>query len=181
MSTAVWRGSKHTSGSDLHPVTPLERRAVSPFYLRMMGCNAIDNAAALWDELVATGQAVTLDEARWLLNVGAWRPVVMGAWFSTRFSAAEIGPTLKRAMASSQGSLTAPPLAAACVAVLGAAALEEMGQYVRLDPGGGGSAQIVAAGIRLLGAESADAMTDGDDETFRQLLDIAARLREALA
>jgi hypothetical protein len=162
-------------------MTPLERRAVSPFYLKMMGLNAIDNAAALWDELVATGRAITLDEATRLLNVGAWRPVVMGAWFGTRFSAEEIGPALKRAMASAQGSLTAPPLAAACVAVLGAAALEEMEQYVRLDPGRDGSAQIVAAGIRLLGGEPAVAITDGDDEAFRQLHDVAARLREALA
>ena len=161
-------------------MTPLEQRAVSPFYLKMMGLNAIDDSGALWDDLVATARALTLDEATRLLKVGAWRPVVMGAWFSTGFSPAEIGPDLRRAMATSGGSLTAPPLAAACVAVLGRAALEEMGQYVGRDPGGDGSAQIVAAGIRFLGAEPAVAVTDEDDEVFRQLLDVATRLRETL-
>ncbi len=161
-------------------MTPLEERAVSPFYLKMMGLNAIDNSDALWAELVATAQALTLDEAQRLLKVGAWRPVVMGAWFSTSFSAAEIGPDLRRAMATSGGSLTAPPLAAACVAVLGRDALEEMSDYVGRDPGGDGSAQIVAAGIRSLGAEPAVAVTDRDDEAFRQLLVVATRLREAL-
>ena len=43
----------------------------------------------------------------------------MGAWFSTRFTAAEIGPDLQRAMRMSAGSLTALPLAAATAQMFG--------------------------------------------------------------
>ena len=72
-------------------MTPLEERAVLPFYLEMMGLNALHLSFGLWPELVTAAKAVTLDDAKWLLRVGAWRPVVMGAWFSVRFPAAEIG------------------------------------------------------------------------------------------
>ena len=161
-------------------MTLLEQRAVQPFYLAMMGLNALHNSDALWDDMVAAGRSITPDETRRLLNVGAWRPVVMGAWFSTRFTAEDVGGELRRAMGASGGSLTAPPLAAACVAVAGTAGLEEMNAYVRRDPGCDGSAQIVGAGIEYLGASSAVPVSRGDDEAFRGLLAVANRLRQAL-
>ena len=104
--------------------------------------------------------------------------VVMGAWFSTQFPAAHIGPELKRAMGSSQGSLTAPPLAAACAAVVGLDALLEMCEYVETDPGRDGSTGVVAAGIEHLGGSPAVAPMDEDRQAFRDLLSIAVRLRD---
>ena len=57
-------------------MNPLEERAVLPFYLKMMGLNARSNAAALWGELVTAGNALTIADAKWLLNV--WR--VAAGW-----------------------------------------------------------------------------------------------------
>jgi hypothetical protein len=161
-------------------MSQLEGRAVSPFYLQMMGLNACDRSPELWSELVAAGAEVGVDDVRWLLNVSAWRPVLMGAWFSTRFTAAEIGSALRQAMTASQGSLTAPPLAVACAVVAGADALPEMRSYVESDPGRDGSTAFVSAGIEHLGGASPVAVTDRDRRAWAQLLDVANRLGVAL-
>lgn len=158
-------------------MTALEERAVQPFYLKMMGLNAGRHSSELWSDLVAEGSRVSLDEVKSLLNVGAWRPVVMGAWFSTRFAGENIGAELSRAMASSQGSLTAPPLAAACAVVLNNDAVLAMSRYVEADPGRDGSAGLVAAGIEHLSGSAPVAVADEDRLAFTQLLDVATRLR----
>ena len=161
-------------------MTPLEERAVLPFYLEMMGLNALHLSFGLWPELVTAAKAVTLDDAKWLLRVGAWRPVVMGAWFSVRFPAAEIGQELRRAMAVSQGSLTAPPLAVACVVVSGIDAVPEMRQYVEADPGQDGSASFVAAGIEHLGGPPVGSVADEDRQAFERLVHVATSLRASV-
>ena len=161
-------------------MTSLEERAVQPFYLEMMGLNALHLSFGLWPELVTEAKAVTLDDAKWLLRVGAWRPVVMGAWFSVRFPAAEIGQELRRAMAVSQGSLTAPPLAVACVVVSGIDAVPEMRQYVEADPGQDGSASFVAAGIEHLGGPPVGSVADEDRQAFERLVDVATSLRASV-
>jgi hypothetical protein len=161
-------------------MNPLEERAVVPFYLEMMGLNAPANVSALWDALVVAANALTITDAKWLLNVGAWRPVVMGAWFSTQFPAGHIGSELKRAMGTSQGSLTAPPLAAACAAVVGMDALPAMGEYVETDPGRDGSTRVVAAGIEHLGGSPTVAPRDEDRKAFQDLLHVAVRLRSGV-
>jgi len=162
-------------------MTQLEEWAVSPFYLQMMGLNAHDRSPEVWAELVTVGAEVSLDDVTWLLNVGAWRPVVMGAWFSTRFADGEIGPVLRRAMAASQGSLTAPPLAVACAVVAGAGALPEMRSFVESEVGrDDGSMAFVSAGIEHLGGDSVVAVTDDERRAFDQLLDVASRLGVAL-
>ena len=162
-------------------MTQLEDRAVAPFYLQMMRDNAVDHAAEVWSELVAVGRGLEVDDATWLLNVGEWRAVVMGAWFSTRFAGSEIGPALRRAMAASGGSLTAGPLAVACVVVAGADALPEMRSYVESERAQDGSAGLVAAGVEHLGGAAAVAATDDDRRSFDQLLDRATRLGAALS
>ena len=59
-----------------------EDRFVAPFYLAMMGTNAIEHADAdLLRRVVAVGRDASVRDVVWLLR-GEWRPRVMGAWFS---------------------------------------------------------------------------------------------------
>ena len=158
-------------------MTALEERAVDPFYLKMMRLNALEYSSELWPGLVAAASDVTLDDAKWLLRVGAWRPVVMGGWFSVRFPAEDIGEDLRRAMGRSSGSFTAPPLAVACVVVCGTDALPEMGGYVQRDPAQDGSAGFVAAAIEYLDGPLVGTVTDQDRQDFAGLLQVANNLR----
>jgi hypothetical protein len=139
-------------------MNPVEERAVQPFYLTMMGLNAIWNdaeratASDIWPELVATGRALDLSDVLPLLTAGHWRPMVMGGWFSLRFAPDDVGRELRQAMHNSAGSLTAPPpLAVACVLIAGKDSLPDLEHYVRADPGRDGSANFVAIAIEHLG------------------------------
>ena len=138
-------------------VNALEERAVAPFYLRMMGANAPGCSRELWEPLVDVGKTLSLDHVQWLLRVGGWRPVVMGAWFSTRFTAAEIGADLQRAMRMSAGSLTALPLAAATAQMFGMDAVPDMMAYIESQTSekSAPSDAVVAAGIAHLGSSEA--------------------------
>lgn len=169
-------------------MSPLEERAVLPFYLKMMGLNAIwtDPVAAMDDEartrLIHIGRSIDLLDVKWLLNVGAWRPVVMGAWFSLRFSATEIGTDLRHAMRASAGSLTAPPLATACVLVVGTTSLPDLEHYVQNDPGQDGSARFVAAAAERLGSKPTAAITDDSyRDRLGEMLDLGTRLQSEFA
>ena len=113
----------------------LEERAVQPFYLEMMGLNALHLSFGLWPELVTEAKAVTLDDAKWLLPRGCMAAGCDGRLVQRPIPSRRDRPELRRAMAVSQGSLTAPPLAVACVVVSGIDAAPEMRQYVEADPG----------------------------------------------
>ena len=163
----------------------LEQRAVAPFYLKLTGLNAVrrnGGAQASDDtqraELVVAGRTVDLFDAKWLLNVGAWRPVVMGAWFSLQFDKAEIGTELRQAMRSSAGSLTAPPLATACVLLLGSESLPDLDHYASTDPGSDGSAQFVGAAMQFLGATPPiELFDDSQHARVLEMLRYARRLQ----
>ncbi|WP_214109832.1 hypothetical protein [Acrocarpospora catenulata] len=58
-------------------LTDLERRCVSPFYLKMMGLNALRHDV-LFDTLRKVARGTTDDEVAELL-ASHWRPRVMGA------------------------------------------------------------------------------------------------------
>lgn len=162
----------------------LEERAVVPSYLQMMGLNAVrtdpdmTNGSDLLPELVRVGVELDAYDVKRLLNVGAWRPVVMGAWFSLRFSAAEIGLELRRAMQRSAGSLTARrPLATACVIVTGKESIPDLEHYMRADPRQDGSADFVAAAIDHLVAEQPRNADGMDAVRLREMVEFAERLR----
>jgi hypothetical protein len=70
---------------------PVEQRLALPFYLKMMGLNARQVPDQLWDDLVRAGQTARLSEVKQLLAPDHWRLVVMGAWFSLKFSREQIG------------------------------------------------------------------------------------------
>lgn len=113
-----------------------EERLVTPFYLQMMNCNALEHAEPLWADLVRVGQEASLTDVQWQLRRGEWRPMVMGAWFSLGFDADEVGSDLLAAMARSAGAFTAPPLAVACALVLGRDAHEELARYAQRETEG---------------------------------------------
>lgn len=164
-------------------MTPLEERAVLPFYLKMMGLNATSadspTNGGLWTSLVRAGRTTDTFDVKWLLNVGAWRPVVMGAWFSLRFSATQVGIELRRAMQHSAGSLTAPPLATACLLVTGTDSLPELTDYVQTALADG-SEKFVSAAIESLGATAPLAITDSHRTSLRAMIDCGVRLRHDL-
>jgi hypothetical protein len=59
----------------------LERRCVLPFYLRMMGLNALSHVVP-FDTLRDVARETTDDEVTRLL-ASEWRPRVMGAWLAS--------------------------------------------------------------------------------------------------
>ena len=98
-------------------MSPDEDRLVAPFYLDMMGTNAIEYAdAELLRSVAALGRDASVVDVVWLLR-GAWRPRVMGAWFSLLHDSDAVTRAVLQSLETSVGSLTAPPLAtyAACM------------------------------------------------------------------
>jgi Family of unknown function (DUF6000) len=61
-------------------LTDLERRCVLPFYVRMMGLNALSHVVP-FDTLRNVARETTDDEVARLL-ASEWRPRVMGAWLA---------------------------------------------------------------------------------------------------
>ena len=160
----------------------VELTLVRPFYLKMMGLNALRLTEELWASLVATGRTVTVSEVGSMLRSGMWRPVVMGTWFSVVVPPEQIIDDLVVAMSRSQGSLTAPPLAATATLVAGAGAVPAMITYlefimapIRRD----GSEDIVAAAVEHLGTQPPIIPSDKGRQAFRDILDVATSLRNA--
>lgn len=162
----------------------IESNFVKPFYLKMMGLNALRLTDELRASLIVTGRAVAPGDVKWMLQAGHWRPLVMGAWFSLAVPAESVTDDLLTAMSESKGSLTAPPLAVAAALVVGSAAVPAMVDYInfivtplRRD----GSEAVVAAAVEYLGSDPEIAPTDRARQTFRDIRDVAIRLREAFA
>ena len=162
-------------------LNPTELTFVKPFYLKMMGLNALGVGEDLWAQLVEIGRAATAPDVGWMLRTGHWRPVVMGAWFSLAVPSEAIVDDLLSAMRESKGSLTAPPLAAAATLVAGRAAVPAMTDYidfimepVRRD----GSESVVAAAVHHLGEETGIAVSDHARQSFHDLHGVALRLHQ---
>lgn len=156
----------------------VEQRVV-PFYLEMMG----ENAARADDRLLAavreSGRQVTLKEVTRLLR-DDWRPRVMGAWYAVVLDSRALREVLSASLVSSAGSLTAPPLAAAATALLGADAIPALEAYA-----GGASANsylgsegFVAACIERLGGDPSRPASDDERHAVQGLLAAAHKLRQ---
>jgi hypothetical protein len=152
-----------------------DERLMQPFYLKMMGLNALENADELWDGLLRAGESASLAEVTTLLGQGHWRPVVMGAWFSLKFDRELIGDDLKRAVNMCQGSLTAPPLAVAAAVVIGSDAASTLIDYI--NRGQLGSESFVAAVVADLGRDAPIAFDERDRRAVTGMSDVAHRLR----
>ncbi|GAA4261861.1 hypothetical protein [Dactylosporangium darangshiense] len=158
----------------------IELAFVKPFYRRMAGLGALRWADELWADLTVAGRHVTQTDVSWMLRTGHWRPEVMGAWFSLAVPAESITDDLLPAMAGSRGSLTAGPLAIAATLAAGLDAVSAMTDYLTfiLDRADG-SQFVVAAAVEHLGSDPAIDPTAAGRRQFRDLYEVAVRLREA--
>lgn len=159
-------------------LTDLERRCVLPFYLKMMGLNALTHNVP-FGALLEVARATTDDEVVMLL-ASAWRPRVMGAWLASGRTE-RLEAALLKSLETSKGSLTAPPLATVTLHGLGAKAVPSLRTYLRQDLEHQlGSASFVAAVLERLGATPTGVAID--DQYCRAvdgMLTIARRLAEA--
>ncbi|HXH78680.1 hypothetical protein [Nocardioides sp.] len=160
-------------------LSPRETTFVVPFYLNLMGENATWVGGEVWDGVVTVGRTATLDDVLWMLRVGAWRPVVMGAWLSLRFDRAAVGAAVLDALHKSAGSLTAPPLAVAAFIVVGdeAAAPALRKSMARSDEG---SVGVLDAALEKLGADPGQSVSEESRASFSEMVVFGERLREAL-
>jgi hypothetical protein len=160
-----------------------ELNYVAPFYLQMMRTNAVRQSPQLLAEIVETTRSAESSTVIALL-AGSWRPQVMGAWLSVRFTDAAVTSALLRSLATSSGSLTSPPLAAAAVLVAGPGAMNALVQYYEADVAGqwGASGWIAAAAEHLEQNHGATNRLPTADpnarQTFEALLSIARQLRD---
>ena len=159
-------------------MSPRETTFVLPFYLSMMRTNATAVGERLWDDLVVVGRTATVDDVLWLLRVGAWRPVVMGAWLSLRFDRGQVGAAVSHALQESAGSLTAPPLAVAAVTILGEDAVTPLRQSkARSDEP---SVPILDAALEASGSDAAREVNEQSRVVFAEMFAVGKRLRSAL-
>lgn len=156
-----------------------EAKYVQPYYLKMMSLNAI------WDaerppvrEVREVSATVPTDVVIDFLR-GLWRPRVMGAWYALRQDADLVAEALVESLATSAGTLTAPPLATVTTLMLGEEALPPLNAYAAAaaaDPHLGADGFIAAATERLGGTPVVEA-TDQDREHFSKMLAVAETIR----
>jgi len=155
-----------------------EQRLVVPFYLDMMGTNALSfTSAELLERLATVGRGTSVTEVLELLR-GPWRPQVMGAWFSVFHSDPLVKRAVLDAMAGSLGYLTSPSLATVAALIAGDEALPAMDAYLARDlEHQWGGAPLVAAAMAHLGQPATSCEPEPDDHaTFERMLDFAGRL-----
>ena len=159
-------------------LTDLERRCVLPFYLTMMGLNALNHDVP-FDTLREVARGTTNDEVADLL-ASPWRPRVMGAWLASG-RARRLEAALLESLETSLGTLTAPPLATVALHGLGAKAVPSLETYLRLDlEYRRGSASFVAAVLERLDAKPTGvAIDDQDRRAVDGMLTVARCLAEA--
>ena len=158
-------------------LTDLERRCVLPFYLKMMGLNAVSHVVP-FDTLREVAQGTSDDEVAVLL-ASEWRPRVMGAWLASGRTQ-RLEAALLKSLETSAGVLTAPPLATVALHGLGARAVPSLKTYLRLDlEHQWGSASFVAAVLERLEATSTGvAIDDQDRRAVDGMLTVVQRLAE---
>lgn len=152
-------------------------RLVKPFYLQMMGLNALSAEPSLIADVGRAAAKAKVDDVIALLR-DTWRPEVVGAWFSVVKESDEINATVLDALSKSYGSLTAPPLAVAAMTLVGGEALPALSTYLERDLAASyGSAGFIAASIEHLGAEPSVQAEPDDRDNVAGMLTIAAQLR----
>jgi hypothetical protein len=152
-----------------------ETKYVKPYYLKMMGLNAIWEAEAPPIRDVQEVSESVSDETVLRFLRGEWRPRVMGAWFALTHAAATIGADLARSMETCGGSLTAPPLAVSAATVLGREAVPSLMSYATGDVGKRDSSnRFVAAVLESLGQACPEVPIDAKDrESAERMLSVA--------
>ena len=158
-------------------MTDPERRCVLPFYLKMMGLNALTHNIP-FDALREVAQGAADDEIGKLLG-SSWRPRVMGAWLASGRTRRLEAPLL-RSLETSAGTLTAPPLATVALYGLGVKAVPSLETYLRQDlEHEWGAASFVAAVLERLAATPAGvAIDDRDRSAVDGMLMVSRRIAE---
>ena len=158
-------------------MSALEQRCVAPFYRKMMGLNALRHDGLL-SAVREVARETTDGEVAELLALH-WRPRVMGAWLASG-RARRVEAALLESLETSQGALTAPPLATVALHGLGKAAVPALNTYLLLDlEHHWGSASFVAAVLeRLAAAPSGVATDDRDRANVDRMLIVAQCLAE---
>lgn len=154
-------------------------RLVTPFYLDMMGTNALLRAdAELLRDVVTVGRDASVEAVVSLLR-GEWRARVVGAWFSLLHDSDDVRQAVLRSLGTSSGSLTAPPLAVAAVLLADREAESALAEYVAQDVAHGwGSAAFVSAAMDHLGDRAPVDVSQRDRNDFGQMLAIGRAVRE---
>ena len=146
-----------------------------PFYLQMMGLNAL-RYEVRWADLRRVNRKTSDSDVVTLLR-GLWRPRVMGAWLCAGREE-RLATELLTSLGSSAGSLTAPPLATVAVHGLGPAAIPALRTYLDVDlQHQHGSAGFVAAMLEIVGSASPGIpITEDDRADAQKMLSVARRL-----
>ncbi|WP_133979542.1 hypothetical protein [Kribbella voronezhensis] len=143
-----------------------------------MGTNALEAGPSVLAGLAALVDSMKADEVVHLLR-SDWREQVMGAWLSLAhpFDDAVLA-AVTRALETSGGSLTAPPLLAAVVTLEAPTATASIQAYYEADVAGGwGSAGLALAAAATLPNSPLLAPTAADEETFKALSVLANCLK----
>jgi hypothetical protein len=152
---------------------------VKPFYLKMMGYNAVHYGRDLLPGIIEAGREVTAADAIALLS-GQWRFSVMGAWFALLFDDEQVTRSVLQALSSSEGKLNSLSLATAATVVAGASAIPSLRQYALRDlEHNWGACGFAACAIEHLGGTVSSCDPDDDDRrALATLLAIAEQLRD---
>lgn len=144
-----------------------------------MGLNAPGQIDNLWRALMKAGRRVTADDVNELLQEGGgWRPVVMGAWFSLKFTPDAVGSSLLSAVRRCEGTLTAPPLAVSAALLLGTEASPALLDYVeRNTEDQHGSTLFVWGVVEALGVAMPASRDGAPHEIVASMFAVATRLQ----
>lgn len=151
---------------------------VTPFYLAMMRLNALESDESMLCAVAHAGREASPAEVVQLLR-SAWRPRVMGAWYALLHDDPDIPGEVLASLASSEGSLTSPPLAVAAAVLTGAGSIGALERYAAIDVVREfGACGFVAAAIEHVGGTANACRPSADDLAhFDGLLHVAKRLR----
>lgn len=154
-----------------------ETRLVTPFYLKMMRLNAIESGPEIAPSILAASSGVTADDVVALLR-DPWRATVMGAWFGVLRDEEDVVDAVLSALARSQGSLDAPPLAVAAVVIAGERAVPALATYLQRDVTARlGAAGFIAAAIEHLGGSTQVEQSKSDIDDLHAMMRVAMMLR----
>ena len=156
-----------SSSLRFHGVSPDEDRFVAPFYLAMMGTNAIEHAEAdLLRRVVAVGRDASVVDVVWLLR-GAWRPRVMGAWFSLLHDSEAVTRAVLQSLETSRGITDRAAACGCCRPACGPRGPERAGRVRRA----GRPPRLGFGGVRRRGdGTSRSASADGAIATAQKRL-----------
>lgn len=151
---------------------------VKPFYLGMMGLNGIRADAERIATIRATGRSVSVEDVRSLLG-SDWRPRAMGAWYALLHEPDLLAGDLTQSLATSVGTLTAPPLATVATLMLGEGALPSLTAYADAAAANSylGADGFIAAAIEHLGSKAVAEANDLDRERLSMMLTVAGAVR----